>query len=202
MTGDPTQQVFWFASRSLGVMAIVMLAVSVTLGLAMSGRILRRPGLPAKLRRFHEASALVTLGLIAGHAGFLLADGYLHPGLAGIALPFQLAYRPVATGLGVIAGWLAVILGLSFYVRKWIGTKTWRWLHRWTLAIYLLALVHTVAAGTDGRSPWMAVLLAVLSAPIAFGLTFRLLPAHRRPPGATRRGSAGDRRSEALPGSA
>ena len=85
------------------------------------------------------------------------------------------------TGLGVIAGWLAVILGLSFYVRKWIGTKTWRWLHRWTLAVYVLALGHTVAAGTDGRSPWMAVLLAVLSAPIAFGLTFRLLPARRRP---------------------
>ena len=83
----------------------------------MSGRLARRPGLPAKLKRFHEASTLVTLGLIVAHAGVLLADGYLRPGLAGITLPFQLAYRPLWTGTGIIAGWLAVILGLSFYAR-------------------------------------------------------------------------------------
>ena len=50
-------------------------------------------------------------------------------------------------------GWLALILAASFYVRRRIGPKTWRWMHRWTLAVYLLALVHVVGAGTDGCSP-------------------------------------------------
>ena len=90
-TADPTQQVFWLASRALGIVAIALLAISVGLGLAMSGRLARRPGLPAKLKRFHEASSLVTLGLIVAHAGVLLADGYLRPGLTGITLPFQLS---------------------------------------------------------------------------------------------------------------
>ena len=176
MTGDPSQQVFWLASRALGVVAIVLLAISVALGLAMSGRIARRPGLPAKLKRLHEASTLVALGLIVAHAGVLLADGWLRPGIAGIALPFQLGYRPVWTGIGIIAGWLALILGLSFYVRKWIGTRTWRWLHRWTLAVYALALGHAVGAGTDGRSTWMLVMLALLTAPIVFAFSYRMLP--------------------------
>ncbi|HSD79806.1 MAG TPA: ferric reductase-like transmembrane domain-containing protein [Solirubrobacteraceae bacterium] len=180
IAGDPTQQVFWFASRALGIVAIALLAISVALGLAMSGRLVRRPGLPAKLRRFHEAATLVTLGLIVAHGGVLLGDGYLRPGLAGVALPFQLGYRPLWTGIGILAGWLAAILGLSFYARRRIGAKTWRWLHRWTVAVYVLALGHVVGAGTDGRSPWMIAMLTLLTAPIVFAFTLRMLPAAPR----------------------
>ena len=183
MIGNPSHQVFWFASQALGIVAIVLLGIAVALGLVMSGRIVRRPGLPAKLKHFHESSTLVTLGLIAGHAGLLLFDGYLRPGLAGITLPFALSYRPVFTGIGIIAGWLALILGLSFYVRNRIGAKTWRSLHHFTIVVYLLALGHVLGAGTHGRSWWMLAMLATLTAPIVFAFTYRVLPAaHRRTP--------------------
>ena len=79
---DPSTQIFWLASRALGIVAIVLLSVSVSLGLAMSGRLLRRPGLRAQLTRHHEASTLVTVGLIAAHGGVLPLDGYLRPSLA------------------------------------------------------------------------------------------------------------------------
>jgi methionine sulfoxide reductase heme-binding subunit len=179
-TGVDTQ-LFWYASRALGIVALVLLSLSVSLGLAMSGRLVRRPGLPAKLKRHHEAFTLVTLALISAHGGVLLLDGYLRPSLAGVTLPFALGYRPLWTGLGVIGGWLAAILAGSFYVRRWIGVKTWRRLHRWTLAVYVLALAHVVGAGTDGRSPWMFLLLAVLVAPNVFALTYRMLRAQPRP---------------------
>ena len=195
MTADPTQQVFWLASRAFGIVAIIMLAISVGLGLAMSGRIIRRPGLPAKLKRYHEATTLVTLGLIAAHGGVLLADGYLRPGIAGITLPFQMSYRPLWTGIGIIGAWLAAILGLSFYARRWIGAKTWRWLHRWIIVAYVLALGHVVGAGTDGRSPWMIAMLTALTAPIVFAFTYRVLP-KRRP---VRRPSPLAPRARALP---
>jgi DMSO/TMAO reductase YedYZ heme-binding membrane subunit len=67
-------------------------------------------------------------------------------------------------------------------VRRWIGVKTWRWLHRWTLAVYALALVHVIGAGTDRRAPWMLALLAVLVAPNVFALAYRMLPAAPRAP--------------------
>jgi sulfoxide reductase heme-binding subunit YedZ len=180
-----THQLFWFASRSLGIVAVVMLGVSVALGLTMSGRLMKRPGAAAKLRRFHEASTLVTLGLIVAHGGLLLFDTYLRPGLAGITLPFAISYRPVFTGMGIIAGWLAAILGLSFYARRRIGARTWRKLHRFTIVAYLLALVHVVGAGTNGTSPWMLGLLTALTAPIVFAFTYRVLPARKSPPRAT-----------------
>ena len=184
MTGNPSHQVFWFASQALGIVALVLLGISVSLGLAMAGRIINRPGLPAKLKQLHEASTLVTLGLIAGHGGLLLFDSYLRPGLVGITLPFALSYRPLLTGFGIIAGWLAAILGLSFYVRKRIGAKTWRSMHRFTIVVYLLVLGHVVGAGTHGRSWWMIALLTALTAPVVFGFTYRILGAGQRSAGA------------------
>lgn len=187
-----TPQIFWLASRAVGIVAIGLLGISVGLGLLMSTRLLRLSTLPPGLRRLHEATALVTLAMVAAHAGLLLADGYLRPGLLGVLLPFHLAYQPVWTGVGVIAAWLAAILGLTFYLRRWIGPKTWRWLHRWTLAVYVLAIAHVVGAGTDGRSGWMLAMLSLLSLPIVFALAYRMLPAAPavrpvRAPGAERR---------------
>jgi sulfoxide reductase heme-binding subunit YedZ len=179
MTGDPLHQAFWFASRAFGITAMILLAISVALGLAMSGRLMRRPGLTPKLRHLHESLTLVTLSLIVVHAGLLLFDTYLRPGLVGITLPFALGYRPLFTGIGIIAGWLAAILGLSFYARQRIGVKRWRFMHRFTVVVYLLVLGHVAGAGTDARSPWMIALLTGLTAPIIFAFTYRILPAGR-----------------------
>ena len=77
MTGNPAQQIFWFASQALGIVAILVLGISVSLGLAMSSRIIRRPGLPARLKHFHEASTLVMLVLIASHAGPDLSPSWM-----------------------------------------------------------------------------------------------------------------------------
>lgn len=171
---DP-HQLFWIASRAFGTTAMVLLGISVAVGLAMAGKLGARPGRAAKLRRFHEAAAIVTIGLIAAHAGMLLFDSYLRPGLAGITVPFALGYRPLATGVGVIAAWLTAIFAASFYLRRRIGARLWRRLHRFTPIAYVLALFHTLAAGTDAGSPWMIATLTGLTAPIAFAFSYRML---------------------------
>ena len=177
---DPGQHVFWLASRSLGVVAIVLIALTVGLGLALSGRISRQPGVPSRLKHLHEAMSLTALIAIAGHGLLLLGDGYLRPSLAEIALPFAMPGQPVWTGVGIIAGWLAAILGLSFYVRRWIGVRVWRWLHRWTLLVYVLGLAHTLGSGTDAESAWLLVTLGATALPVVFAATYRFLPSGNR----------------------
>jgi sulfoxide reductase heme-binding subunit YedZ len=173
---DPGQHLFWIASRAFGVVALVLVAVSVGLGLAMALRSAKGPGAMARLKTAHEATALVALLAIAAHGLMLLGDSYLRPGLAGIAIPFVTSHAPLWTGLGVIGGWLAAVLGLTFYVRRWIGPKLWRQMHRWTLAVYVLAVVHTLGSGTDARSFWLLAILIATLAPLAVMAAVRLLP--------------------------
>ena len=180
---DPGQHLFWIASRALGVVALILVSVSVGLGLVIATRSAKGPGVLARVKQLHEATALVALLAIAGHGLALLGDSYLRPGLSGIAIPFLMAHRPVWTGLGIIAGWLAAILGLTFYVRRWIGPRLWRQLHRWTLAVYVLAVVHTIGAGTDASSFWLLVLVIATVAPVAVLAAVRLLPTDDPPSG-------------------
>jgi sulfoxide reductase heme-binding subunit YedZ len=179
---DPSQHIFWIASRAFGVIALVMVAVSVGMGLAMAMRAAKGPGAMAKLKQAHEATALTALIFIAAHGLVLLGDTYLRPGLAGIAIPFVMSHTPFWTGLGVLGGWLAGLLGLTFYVRRWIGPKLWRRMHRWTLAVYALAVVHTLGAGTDARSAWLLVIVISTVAPLAVMTAIRMLPPDKPPP--------------------
>ena len=103
-------------------------------------------------------------------------------GLQGSRFPFLIVAKPLWTGLGIIGGWLAAILGLSFYVRRWIGTRTWRWMHRWTLLVYVLAVAHTLGSGSDARSPWLAAIVGATAVPIVFLASYRFLPRSRRRP--------------------
>jgi sulfoxide reductase heme-binding subunit YedZ len=172
---DPTQHLFWLSSRAFGVVALVLVSLSVGVGLALAGGVRRRPGLPKRLKGLHESLALAGLLAIVLHGLLLLGDSYLRPGLVGITVPFTLSVDPVWNGLGVIAGWMSAVIVGSFYVRRRIGVKVWRWLHRWTFAVYGLGIVHTLGAGTDARSIWLLALLALPVLGVAMLGTLRVL---------------------------
>ena len=178
---DPGQHLWWLASRSVGVVAMVLVSLSVALGLSMSGRIVRGPGVAARLKTAHEALALSGLMAIVLHGVLLLPDPYLHPGLAGITIPFAIPARRAGVAAGVVAGWLAAIITLSFYVRSWIGTRAWRRLHRWTFAVYLLGLTHTIAAGTDAGATWLLAMLTIATLPVLVAGAHRLITLDRGP---------------------
>jgi sulfoxide reductase heme-binding subunit YedZ len=145
---------WWLASRASGVVALVLVTVSVAIGLAMAGRVLRVPGLSRKLMAVHEQTALAGLIAICVHAITLLGDPFLDPGMAGVAVPFAMGFETLFTGLGVIAAYLALLLGLSYYARRRIGVRAWRTAHRATVLVYALGLVHALGAGTDTSAVW------------------------------------------------
>ncbi|MFL5780031.1 MAG: ferric reductase-like transmembrane domain-containing protein [Thermoleophilaceae bacterium] len=166
---DPAKYVWWLASRSAGIVALILVSTSVLIGLAMATRLIRRRGATRALLRVHEQTALAGLGALAVHGLTLLGDGWLRPGLTGVAVPFAMSYRPFYTGLGILAAYLAALLGLSFYARRHIGARLWRKAHRATVLVWVLGVVHTLGAGTDAGSAWLrAIVLAPL--PLIAGL--------------------------------
>ena len=177
MTGrDPMEYAWWLASRASGIVALALISLSVILGLAMAGRVSRDPKLRRTMIAVHEQAALAALIAIAVHAITLLGDKFLDPGPAGILVPFRMDHEPLATGLGIIAAYLAAALGLSFYFRRRIGTRRWRSLHRATILVYVLAVVHTLGAGSDAGTPWLRAQLVLTGAPVLFLFVMRVLP--------------------------
>ena len=170
---DPMTHAWWLASRASGIVALVLITLSVGIGLSMAGRMLRRPGAKRTLMALHEQLALAGLTAIAVHGITLLGDGFLNPGIAGIAVPFAIGYKPFFVGLGIIGGYLAAALGLSFYARRRIGPRLWRKLHRATFLVWLLGLVHTLGAGSDAKEPWLAGFMLVTAVPMVMLLGAR-----------------------------
>ena len=173
----PAEYGWWLASRAAGLTALLCITVAVGLGLALGGKVAsKKPGLPRVLLAVHEHAALAGLVAIAVHGITLLGDAWLKASIADIAIPFASDVKPFWVGLGVVGGYLAALLGLTFYARKRIGTKLWRKAHRATILVYLLSVAHTLGAGTDAKEPWLLAFMLATGAPILFLFTMRVLP--------------------------
>jgi len=178
MKGQPTQLIWWLISRASGIVAVILISLSVLMGPAMAARLLR-PTHKRAVVRLHEYVAVLSLLAIAVHGLTLLGDTWLKPGLAGITVPFSLSYRPIWTGLGLIAGYLALLLGPTFYLRKRIGARRWRKLHRATTIVWLLAAAHALGSGSDAGTLWLRAIVLLPAVPIIYALTARLLSGSR-----------------------
>jgi sulfoxide reductase heme-binding subunit YedZ len=202
---------FWITSRATGTTALILSSAAVAAGLLVGRRGEPRKGLAGgDAKALHEALALATLFAIAVHGLTLLGDGFLHPTVLDISVPFTGGYRPFWTGVGITAGWGLAALGLSYYGRSRIGQSRWRALHRFTAAFWALGIAHSVGAGTDAGQLWFLLAVAIPTVPALILLLGRLAGSRstrpqgsgpRRPqrPGGSRRPVAGDaRRREPL----
>jgi len=176
---NPQEHTFWLVSRSAGVVALVLVAVSVLIGLTLAAGLGGPPQRRRALVAVHEQTALASLAAIALHGVALLPDRFLEPGLDGVLVPFAIDYRPGYVAAGIAGGYLAALLGLSFYARRRIGGKRWRSAHRATPLVYVLGLIHTLGAGTDAGSSWLRAFMLATAVPAAALLAARL--AKRKP---------------------
>lgn len=188
---DPANYPWWLASRASGIVALALITTAVLLGLFMSSNVLRRPGLKRTLLKVHEQIALTALVAIGAHGVLLLGDVWLRPGISGIAIPFTIAYRPLWVGFGILGGYLALVLGPSYYLRRRIGGKRWRLIHRATVVVFALAIAHSLGSGTDGASLWFRSFAAagVTAVVVLFAIRYRRKAPRRVPvPAAPRPG--------------
>jgi len=185
---QPLEVIWWLVSRASGIVALVLISATVLLGVAMAARALRASALKRAGARLHEHLALLALAAIGLHGAALLDDRWLKPGWRGITIPFVLSYRPQFTGAGIIAGYLALLVGPSFYLRRRIGARRWRTLHRLTLVVWLLSVAHALGSGSDATTLWLRVIVLAPAMPIVYLFVFRGL--RSRAPDSSRRPDA------------
>ena len=167
---DPSHYLFWITSRAAGTTAMIFASASVGIGLAAGTKLLKGPD------RFniHQAFAVAAMVALAVHGLSLLGDTYLRPTLIDVTVPFVLSYKTIPTSIGIIAGWGMVILGLSYYLRRWIGVQRWKLIHRFTALAWVFGLLHTFTEGTDAGQLWFIALILLTAAPALVLLAVRL----------------------------
>ncbi len=139
----------WYLIRGTGIVGYLLLTMSTVWGLLLSSKLIRdsvAPVLALGMHNYLSWNALLVCGL---HAFLLLFNTWFDYTVLNLIVPFTGPYRPFWVGLGVIGFWLMLVVTLSFYIKRWIGQSTWRWLHYTSFLVFIFGALHGAFAGTD-----------------------------------------------------
>ena len=163
-----SQQLMWFITRSAGILAYLLLWLSMVWGLAIPSKILGSHLNGDSTFDFHQFLSLLSLGFLGLHVFILTADRYLPFTLAQILVPFISPYRPVWVGFGTLVMYLLGLVTVTFYLRQKIGTKAFRYIHFTSLLAYLGSVAHAFMAGTDSSLLVIQLMYAVTLLVVVF----------------------------------
>ena len=171
-------EALWFLGRSTGLVALVLFAAALALGvLARSGRDVPVVG-RAGVQELHRTASLTAVGLIAVHVVTLLFDPYAQLRLVDLVVPGLGSYRPLWLALGTLALDLLVVITVVSLLRARLGPRVFQLVHLLVWAFWPLALLHGLGTGTDAGRPWAIALVAGCVGLIAAALSWRLAGAY------------------------
>jgi methionine sulfoxide reductase heme-binding subunit len=171
-------------SQAVGWAALAWSWLTILLGVSLpiwTG--LGRPRMREIMERLHRSTSLTVIALMIAHAVLLTWDR-MGDSLITVFVPWMASYTPglFPQTLGILSFYLAVFLGLSFYLRDRLGPRSWRLTHRYLIpAVYVLAVWHTFLYGSDlqdHNALWTA--LWMFQIPIVGAFAIRLLILLRR----------------------
>ena len=179
----------WYLVRASGIVAFVLLTIAVLIGVTLSGRA-RLPNWPRfAVEDVHRFAGLLTGTFVSLHVLTLFADAYLPFSLTQLVVPGASSYRPFASALGVVSAELLLAVAITNRYRKRLSYRFWRRAHYLNFAVWGLALLHGILAGTDRGAPWADVLYGCSAAAVAGFLVWRAAGG-LEPPDATNVSSA------------
>ena len=187
-------QMWWYVARASGIVAWLMLSASVIWGIVLASGAFPSHRRPAWLLDLHRWLGALTLGFLGLHLGALVADSYVHFGLADLAVPLASDWKPMAVAAGVVAMWSIVAVQASSLLRKRIPKWLWRSVHLSSYPTFLLVSTHGIFAGTDASTSLYLTTTVLTVVAVSALLVQRMLGGTRK-----RRGAAGRRVGTDLP---
>ena len=169
----------WVVARATGLVAFGLIATTMVAGLLVRTRAAVGPLKGSGMVGLHRHLSLLSLLMIAAHGVALVLDNAVDISPLALVVPGLVPYRPVWTGVGVVAAELALLIHLSFRFRKRIGVPMWRRMHFLTYAVFAGGAVHGIASGTDSGTTWGLAVYGAAAGAVA-GLTgWRVVTARR-----------------------
>jgi sulfoxide reductase heme-binding subunit YedZ len=167
----------WYLARAAGVMALVFFTIAASLGALGAGS--RKPEQRFWLQYVHRSAAVTGLLLLVAHVIAVISDSYVDISASALVWPFGSGYRPFAVTVGALAAYGLVFAALVGAARGRLArseafTKRWRSIHLAASLGWLLAIGHSLLAGTDRGTPWMLAITIGCLAAVGTSVAVRL----------------------------
>ncbi len=162
---DLVDQIWWFTSRAAGIIAWILLSLSVIAGMTMSTRDSRLlpTGWPIDLHRF---LSMLSLTFLTIHMLALIPDNFVEFGLRELFVPMASTWQPGSVAWGIVAFWLVVAVEATSLLRSRIPNRVWRAIHMLSFVVWATSTVHLFMAGTDVGHPAFRVTQFVVIATV------------------------------------
>jgi sulfoxide reductase heme-binding subunit YedZ len=181
--GTVGPSVYWYLTRSTGVVALVLLTMTVVLGVVDVSR-WSSPGWPRfVLDSLHRSISMLVLVFLGLHIVTAALDSFAPISLLDAVLPFIGSYRPFWLGLGAVAFDLLLAVTITSLARRHLGHRAWRITHWLAYACWPIALLHGLGTGSDVKSTWSLTLTATCVVAVAIAVCARAIagwPGHAR----------------------
>ncbi len=164
----------WYATRATGLVALILLTLSMILGLATTSRVRARHWPGFAQQELHRRISIVAVVFLGIHVLTSILDTYVHIGWLAIVVPFASPYSPFWVGLGAIALDLMVAVFVSSLLRAHLKPGTWRGIHWLSYGSWPIALAHTFGLGTDSSEHWVIALCALCVLSVGLALLWRI----------------------------
>jgi methionine sulfoxide reductase heme-binding subunit len=186
MSGITSSTALWYASRSTGIICLVLMTAVMVLGVLVN-RQGRLPGLPKfAVTGLHRNLSLLSVAFLALHVIAAVADPFVTISVAAIFVPLASSYRSLWIGLGAVSLDLMVALVLTSLARARIGRRTWRAVHWLAYLSWPVALAHSIGSSGDLQSGPLLFLAVACAVAVAAALAWRIAGTARSIPRARR----------------
>jgi sulfoxide reductase heme-binding subunit YedZ len=174
----------WYATRASGIVALVLLTLTMVLGLVTTSRSRARNWPGFAQQEIHRRISILAVVFLALHVLTSVLDTYVMIGWLAVVVPFASGYSRFWVGLGTVALDLMVAVFVSSLLRARIRPGAWRGIHWLAYGSWPIALAHTFGLGTDAGEQWVIVLGAVCVMAVGASLAWRISAAAKRSTGA------------------
>ena len=150
----------WFATRSTGIIAFVLMTLTTVLGIASTQRAMASRAWPRfATQSLHRNLSILGVLFLVAHVLTTMLDSFVHIGWWAILVPGVSSYKRLGVSLGAFAvDVLAVVMATSL-LRHRLSARAWRAVHWASYAVWPLALLHFLRTGTDAAHGGWGVLL-------------------------------------------
>ena len=167
--------VWWYLTRSSGIVAMVLAVTALFWGLMFSARATGHRLRPAWWLDLHNWLGGLTLVFTGVHVLASFADHNSGIGLKQIFVAGQASYQTTAITFGVLATYAFAAVVLTSWPKLRFRRKTWRMIHLLSLPAAVLAGIHGYQVGTDQQTTLFRSLLVILVGIAVFPVALRLL---------------------------